>query len=174
MRNTKLRKQIFLSLLVAIGVAIGFIENSIPLPIAMPGARLGLSNIVILTSIVVFGWKEGITVALLKSVLLMLVTGNVMSFFYSFAGAFLSSIFMSLFAYKVRGFSLIGVSLVGSLFHNIGQVTVAYFIVQNIGIFSYLPLLLVLGIFTGIFVGIASKILIQQMEKIGFRGRMEF
>lgn len=166
-----LRKNIFLSLLVAIGVAIGFIENMIPLPIAFPGARLGLSNIVILTTIVIYGEKEGILVAILKSVLLMLVSGHVTSFFYSFAGALLSSVAMSVTYKYIKGLSLIGISLIGAFFHNFGQILVAIFIVKNIGLLTYLPFLLILGLFTGIFVGIVSNLFIHHMERIGVKKR---
>lgn len=172
MKGTK--KLVFLALLVAMGVSIGFFENIIPLPIAFPGARLGLSNIVILTTIVVFGEKEGICVALMKSILLMLVTGNVTSFFYSFSGAFLSSISMSLTHRYIKGFSVIGISLIGAFFHNLGQVLMAIVIVQNVALIAYLPLLLILGIFTGVFVGIVSNFLIAHMNTISnnFRGAL--
>lgn len=167
MRQSETKKMVFLSLLVAIGVAIGFFENMIPLPIPLPGARLGLSNIVILTVIIAFGSRQGITVALIKSILLMLVTGNVTSFFYSFSGALLSSIFMALSYGLLKDISIIGVSLIGAFFHNLGQVLVATVIVQNIALFGYLPMLLILGLFTGIFVGIVSKLFLKHLGKIG-------
>lgn len=166
MKKTNLKKTIFLAMLTAIGVAIGFVENSIPLPIPLPGARLGLSNIVILTTLVYVGKKEGLVVALLKSLLLMLVTGHVSSFFYSFTGGLLASLAMIGALALLKGASLIGISLIGSAFHNLGQVLVASLMVQNIRIFYYLPLLLVLGVFTGAFVGYASGLLIEHLEKI--------
>ena len=64
----KLNKNIFLSILVSIGLGLSVLESSIPLPIAIPGARLGLSNMVVLVTRVVFGFKEGIIVSALKSI----------------------------------------------------------------------------------------------------------
>ncbi|MDO5301040.1 MAG: Gx transporter family protein [Tissierellia bacterium] len=157
--HNALRKQIFLGLLIAIATGIGFIENMMPLPIAMPGARLGLSNVVIVTTMVVFGRRDAIAVALTKSLVLMLVTGAVTSFFYSFAGALLSSVVMALAFERLPRVSLIGISLLGSAFHNVGQVATAMFMVHNVGLINYLPALLLLGIFTGIFVGHTANIL---------------
>lgn len=162
---SNLRKTVFLSLLVSIGVAIGYIETLIPMPIAAPGARLGLSNIVILTTLSVFGYREGLTVAVLKSLLLMLVMGNVTSFFYSVTGGIFSCLAMIL-ALKViyPRISYIGVSEIGSAFHNLGQVTVAGFMVGNWRIITYLPVLLLLGIFTGYFVGLSSNFVVKTLK----------
>lgn len=153
----KLNKIIFLSLLVSIGLALSVLEASIPLPIAIPGARLGLSNIVILVSLVIFGFKEAFTVSTLKSIVLMLVTGSISSFIYSISGAILSSIVMFVvYKYFSKIFSLIGVSILGAVAHNVAQVSVAVVIMSNIRIYSYLPILLLLSLFTGYFVGVSS------------------
>lgn len=164
-----LRKQIFLGLMVAIAVAIGFIETMVPLPVPLPGARLGLSNVVVLTTIVVFGSKEGFTVAILKSVLLMLVTGNVTSFFYSGTGALLSSLAMIISLRTIKSASLIGISFIGSFFHNLGQIATAIVMVHNMGLLTYLPLLLILGLFTGYFVGLTAIYASRHLETIGVR-----
>lgn len=162
----KTNKLIFISLLVAIGLALSVLESSIPLPVAIPGARLGLSNMVILVSLVIFGFKEAFTISALKSILLMLVTGNVSSFLYSITGAVLASITMYLvYRYMSKIFSLIGVSVLGAVAHNVGQVGMASFILGNIRIFSYLPLLILLSLFTGYFVGISSIYITRNLEK---------
>lgn len=162
----KTNKLIFISLLVAIGLALSVLESSIPLPVAIPGARLGLSNMVILVSLVIFGFKEAFTISALKSILLMLVTGNVSSFLYSITGAVLASITMYLvYRYMSKIFSLIGVSVLGAVAHNVGQVGMASFILGNIRIFSYLPLLILLSLFTGYFVGISSIYITRNLER---------
>lgn len=154
----KLNKIIFLSVLVSVGLALGVLESAIPLPISFPGAKLGLSNMVVLVTLVVFGFKDGITVSMLKSIVLMLVTGSVSSFIYSFSGAVLSCIAMYI-AYKYFSniFSLIGVSILGALAHNFAQVTVAAIIINNLRTYTYLPFLMLTSIFSGYFVGLASS-----------------
>ena len=162
----RLKKNIFLSILVSIGLALSVLESSIPLPIAIPGARLGLSNMVVLITLVVFGFKEGIIVSGLKSIVLMLVTGSISSFIYSFSGAIISCIGMYLvYSYFSKVFSLIGVSIFGALFHNFAQVTVASIMLSNSRIYTYLPFLMLTSIFTGYFVGLSSAYIIQNLKK---------
>lgn len=153
----KNRKLIYLSLLSAIGIVLGLFESVIPIPVAIPGARLGLSNIVVLVTIVAIGYKEGFFVSIFKTIILGIVTGAVSSFFFSIGGAILSSISMILAHKFLRKYlSLIGISEIGSFFHSLGQVLVACFIMKTTTILAYLPLLVILGIFTGYFVGLAS------------------
>ena len=162
----KLNKMIFISLLVALGLALSVLEKAIPIPIAMPGARLGLSNMVVLVTIIIFGFKDGIKVSMLKSLVLMLVTGSVSSFIYSFSGALLSSIAMYItYRYFSNFFSLIGVSIMGALAHNFAQVSVASLILQNLRIYTYLPFLMIMSLFTGYFVGLSSKLIIKNLRR---------
>lgn len=148
------------------GAVIGYFESMIPLPFMVSGMRLGLSNIVVLTSLIVFGFKEGFYVSLLKSVVLMLISGNVSSFIYSFSGAFLSSVAMIIsLKYLNKNLSLIGISVIGSSFHNLAQILVSFLVIKNIMIFSYLPALLILGIFTGTFVGISTFEIVKNLRR---------
>lgn len=174
MKNVK--KMVFLSILVAIGLALSVVESAIPLPIMIPGARLGLSNMVVLVTLVIFGLKEGILVAILKSIVLMLVTGSVSSFIYSLSGAILSSVSMS-FSYKYTSniFSLIGISIIGALFHNFAQVSMASLMMGNIRIYTYLPFLMLISLFTGYFVGLSSIFIIKNLKsnfKILFENKL--
>ncbi|MBC7088396.1 MAG: Gx transporter family protein [Tissierellales bacterium] len=169
----KTNKLIFISLLVSVGLALSVLESSIPLPIPIPGAKLGLSNIVILVTLVVFGFKEGLLVAVLKSVLLMLITGSVTSFLYSLTGAVLSCIAMYItYRYFTKIFSLIGTSVIGAAFHNFGQVTVAAIILNNVMIYTYLPFLLLMSLFSGFFVGLASHYVVKNL-RISFNSIFE-
>lgn len=163
-RNKKL---IFLALLTAMGLVLGLFESMIPIPVALPGARLGLSNMVVLVTIVVVGAREGIIVALLKTMMLTLVTGSVSAFFFSLGGAILSSLAM-IISYRLlsRWISLIGVSEIGSFFHNLGQVLVACFILHSRAILTYLPLLVILGLFTGYFVGLSAIFIGNHLAKM--------
>lgn len=152
-----LRKLIFLSLLLAMGLVLGLFESMFPLPVAVPGARLGLSNMVVLVTIVVFGYREGLVIAVLKSVLLVLVAGNPSSFLFSFVGTMLSAVAMILSHRYLSGYiSLIGISEIGSFFHNTGQIIAASIMLGSAKIIVYLPFLILLGLFTGYFVGLAS------------------
>ncbi|NLW22429.1 MAG: Gx transporter family protein [Tissierellia bacterium] len=161
-----MKRLIFLSLLVSIGLGLSVIESMMPVSFVAPGAKLGLSNIVILITLVIFGFKDALTVGILKSIVLTLITGGVISFIYSLSGYIVSCILMY-FIYRNFSniFSLIGVSIFGALGHNFAQVLVASLMMKNFRIFSYLPLLLLTGLFTGYFVGLASMYISRNLQK---------
>ncbi|MDU2830414.1 MAG: Gx transporter family protein [Anaerococcus sp.] len=168
MKNNRLKVYINLALLLALSLAISLIESTVPMPVPIPGARLGFSNIIILVSICLYDFKKALCVSVLKSFLLVLITGSVMSFFYSFVGAIFSTTAMYFSLKKVNDdFSLIGVSEIGAFFHNLGQIIVAIFFMQNIKMFYYFPVLVFIGIFTGFFVGLSSNFVVEHLKKIG-------
>ena len=91
-----------------------------------------------------------------------------MSFFYSIVGAIFSTTAMYFAIKKVDDdFSMIGVSEIGAFCHNLGQIIVAIFFMQNIKMFYYFPVLVFIGIFTGFFVGLSSRFMIEHLDKIG-------
>ena len=160
-----IKKLIFLSLLVSIGLTLSIIENMIPLPIPVPGVKLGLVNMVFLITLVLFGFKEALVVVLLRSITLAVAMGNVSGLMYSIPSSVISTTVMAI-VYKnfSNYFSLIGVSLFGAVTYNIAQIGVASFIMQNIKIFSYLPIMSLMSIFTGYFVGLGSKFSIDNIK----------
>ena len=161
-----LKKLIFLSLLVSIGLALSIIESLMPIPFVAPGAKLGLSNMVILITLVLFGIKEALTVGILKSFVLTLITGSVSSLFYSLSGSVLSCILMYIIYNNFsKTFSLIGVSIFGAVAHNFAQVLVASLMMKNFRIFSYFPILLLTSLFTGYFVGLTSTFITKNLNK---------
>ncbi|MDU5504313.1 MAG: Gx transporter family protein [Anaerococcus vaginalis] len=168
MRNKNLKVYVNLALFVALSLAISLIESMIPMPVPIPGARLGFSNIIILVCICLYDYKKSLAVSVLKSFLLVLITGSVMSFFYSFIGAVFSTTAMYFSIKKLdEDFSLIGVSEIGAFFHNLGQIIVAVIFMQNIKMFYYFPVLVFIGIFTGFFVGLSSNFIVLHLKKIG-------
>lgn len=160
------REYIFLALLTAGALVLTILEGMIPLPFIAPGARLGLANMVVLSVIVVFGFKKGLTVAVLKSILVLLVAGNPIGFIYSISGAILSTIVMHLAFKYLNGYlSLIGVSVLGALSHNTAQVFVAAAVLENVKILTYLPVMYIMSLFTGCFVGYAGIFIVGNLKK---------
>lgn len=161
-----IKKMIFLSLLVSLGLALSIIESMMPIPFIAPGAKLGLSNIVILITMVLFGFKEALIVGVLKSFTFTLATGSVSSLFYSLSGSILSLFTMYLVYTKFpKIFSLIGVSIFGAIAHNLAQILVASFMMKNFRIFSYYPILLLTSLFAGYFVGLASIYIVKNLKE---------
>lgn len=162
-----MRRYIYLAVLVATALALSILEMSLPLPFIAPGAKLGLSNMVILVTLILFGFRDGFIVAVLKSLVLMLVAGSVSSMLYSMAGSVLSVVVMWIsYRYFSNIFSLIGVSILGASAHNFAQITVAALITENIRMYSYLPVLIIVGLFTGYFVGISSKYISNHLKRL--------
>ena len=160
------REYIFLALLTTGALVLSVLEGMIPLPFIAPGARLGLSNIVVLSAIVVFGFKKGFTVAVLKSVLVLLVAGNPIGFIYSVTGAIVSTVVMYLSYRYLSGYlSLVGVSVLGAMAHNTAQVFVAALVLENIRILTYLPIMYIVSLFTGCFVGYSGSFVVENLKK---------
>lgn len=172
---SKTKKMIFLSILVAQALVLYLIERMLPVPFIAPGAKLGLTNIITIVCLYTFNFKDSLTVVIVRLLLSTFIAGTLTSFFYSAAGALLSLIMMYLIMKIGRDqISIIGVSIVGAVFHNIGQILIAALVIQNINIAIYLPVLLIAAIGTGIFVGITSKYLLLALDKINFRKQMKY
>ena len=154
-----------LTMLLALSVVLNIIESFIPLFNGnIPGLKLGLANIIILIVLYMFSFKDALYVSLLRIILVgILRTGLFsMTFFFSLGGAFFS--LCSMFLAKKTKLSIIGVSIVGSIFHSIGQILVAILIIKNMYIIYYVPWLLLFSIPTGILVGFTSKTILNNLE----------
>lgn len=149
------KKFIYLSLLVTFGIVLHVFESMLPPPFPVPGAKLGLANIISLLTITLYGLKEGLIVNILRCLLGSLMGGSISSLLYSLSGALMSTLVMA-FVYKNYGriFSIVGISILGGVVHNIVQVTVASLILSTVSIYIYLPFLMVIGLFTGYFTGL--------------------
>ena len=174
-RKSKLTTQKItrLALLAAAAVVLGYIEGIItafaPLP---PGIKLGLSNTVLLYGIYTLGAGYSVILMILKVVLTGFMSGNLASaFLYSMGGALLSLVMMLL----VKGVSrdkvtIVGVSVVGAVFHNVGQLLVASLILQTGGLMFYTFVLMFSAVVTGVLTGIAGKQIVRVLRLPGATG----
>ncbi|WMJ79936.1 Gx transporter family protein [Clostridium sp. MB40-C1] len=163
----KTQKLTFIALFVAQGLVLYMVERMIPVPFITPGAKLGLTNIVTLLALYMFDFKDVFLIIVLRVILSTLLGGTLSSFLYSIAGGMLS--FIAMYVMKKIGkdqISIIGISIVGSVFHNIGQIIVAALVIENVMIVAYLPVLLIAALGTGFFVGLTSKYLFPFMKRI--------
>ena len=154
----KTKKMTFLSLMVAYSLVLYIIETYIPNPLiaVFPGAKLGLSNIITLISLIILGIKDTFIILTVRIILSSIFAGPMSYLLFSIGGAYLSLMGMYLCS-KIKDFSLVGVSIVGAIAHNIGQLLVASMIVQNINMIGYLPFMLITSLVTGLFIGLVSK-----------------
>ena len=158
----KVQKMALLGVLTAGAIAIAILESFIP-SIGIPGVKLGLANIVILVTLYELGVVEAIFIDLLRVFLVGLLRGTIfgMGFFMSLVGAVLSLGIMILFCLLIKRFSVVAVSVLGSLFHVFGQILIAMIYLGTAYVILYLPIIALSAIITGVFVGITARLIIK-------------
>ncbi len=168
--SSKTRLLVFISVLVAQGMVLSFIERMIPVPFIAPGAKLGLANIITVTAVYLLTFKQAAAVVLLRIILTATTFGSLSSFLYSLSGGVISLLVMASIVKVFRNdLSLIGVSIAGAIAHNLGQLLVAAFIINSFLVLTYLPILMIVAVPTGLFVGFVARYLIAYLERINLR-----
>lgn len=154
-----------LGIFVALAMIFSYVEVLIPFSIGIPGVKLGIANLVVVVGLFLFQKREVFVISMIRILLMGLMFGNGASLLYSFAGGILSFLIMIL-AIKVTKLSIVGISILGAVFHNVGQILAAAFILDNIRITFYFPVLLIAGLITGMLIGIGSNQILKRIEKI--------
>ncbi len=152
-RNT--RRLAFGAMFTALALIFSYVEFLIPLPVPVPGIKLGLANLVIIIAIYRMGFKYAFTINCVRIVASGLLFSGVFGMLYSFAGGILSLLVMY-GLYRTKLFSMVGVSMAGGVIHNLGQLITACLIVSNIRLMSYFAVLLFSGLISGILIGILA------------------
>lgn len=155
----------FLGMLLAVAFVLAYIETLIPFFVGIYGIKLGLANLAVMLALYNLGEKDAFIVAVARIVLVGFTFGNLFSMLYSMAGGLLSFAVMAV-AKKVKLFSVNGVSVLGGVFHNVGQIIVAMLVVENEKILFYLPVLLISGVLTGTVIGILTGIITKRVLKV--------
>ena len=171
----KVQKMALLGVLTAAAIVIAILESFIP-SVGIPGVKLGLANIVILIILYELGILEAVIVNVLRVIVVSFVRGTFLSmgFLMSVTGAAFSLAIMILFYVLIKKFSIIGVSVIGSIFHVTGQILIAMLYLGTAYIVLYLPIIAISAIITGVFVGITARLIIRtgviqkQKEKYNF------
>ena len=149
-------------LLVALAMVLSWLESLLPLPAALPGMKLGLTNLVVLFALYRMGPRPAAAVSLARVLLVSMTFGNAYSLAYSLAGA-AASLALMLLLKRAGTFSMLGVSVAGGVGHNLGQILVAAAVLGR-GALWYLPALLVSGVLAGAAVGAAGAIVIKRIK----------
>lgn len=150
-------------MLIALAFVLSFVESLIPISLGIPGVKLGLANLVTVVGLYTVGTTGTVVVSLLRIVLTGFTFGNLFAMLYSLAGWGLSIVIMIL-CKKKKWFGTSGISILGGIGHNIGQITVAAFVVKQAGVFFYLPMLLIAGTAAGLVIGILGSMIITRIR----------
>ena len=154
----------YLGLLLTLALILSYVESLIPIFVSVPGVKLGLANLVVLICLYAYPSKYTFVISIMRVMLAGLLFGSMFSILYSLAGAFFSLIVM-LFAKKILKMGVLGVSVLGGVFHNMGQLLVAIMVVSNYRIGYLFPYLLLSGIITGAVIGFIANAVIPYLKK---------
>lgn len=142
-----------------------YIEVLIPFNFGIPGVKLGLANLVVVTALYIFDWKYAFMISIVRIILIAFTFGSLTALLYSLAGGILSFAVMALLT-KIKGFSETGVSVSGGVSHNIGQLIVAMLVVENLNLVFYIPVLIIAGVVTGLIIGLIAGRIIPVLKKV--------
>jgi len=164
MKKSKTGKIALLGLCTSLALILAYVEVLMPpLYAAVPGIKLGLPNIVIVFVLYSFGLPSAAAVSLVRMILVSILFGNVMALAYSAAGALLSLAAMALLK-KTDLFSVTGVSVVGGVLHNVGQILMAMYLFKTVQLGYYLIVLSVTGTISGILIGLCGAVAIKRIK----------
>lgn len=164
--NKKTKKIAFLGIVTSVALILAYIEAILP-PIwtAVPGIKVGLPNLIIIFVLYKLGFKSAVVVSGVRLIIVSMLFGNAMTLAYSVAGAVLSLALMGILK-KIDMFSTVGVSIVGAVAHNLGQIIVAIFLFDTVQIGYYMVVLAITGTLAGVFIGIGSNLILKRTENI--------
>ena len=154
-----------LALLAGVALVMFVIELQIPSPFPIPGIKLGLSNIITVAALVLYGWKEALAVLLVRIGLGAVITGQLGALPYALAGGLVSFLVMCLFRRLLTEKQLWVMSVLGGFCHNLGQLGMAILITKTPALVAYLPVLLLSGMLAGLFTGLCAQLVIKRIKK---------
>ena len=162
-RNSSARMVARVALMASLALIFSYVEAIIPYNPGIPGIKLGIANVVTVIALYKYGWKEAVSVSVIRIVIAGLLFNGAFGMLYSLAGAAVSLAGMILLK-KTDLFSVTGVSMAAGVLHNLGQLLVAAALIEDLRIFFYFPVLMFSGIAAGILVGIVSDIVLRRLR----------
>ncbi len=158
-------KVAYFGVFTALALIFSYVETLIPIHLGIPGIKLGLANLIVLLVLFKMGTKEAYILTVVRILLAGFLFGSMFSILYSLAGGLVSLTGMWLLK-NIDKFSIVGISMVGGVLHNIGQLVVAGFVLETFGVIYYFPVLFVSGTLTGILIGFIAGEMLKRLHKI--------
>lgn len=155
MTDNRIKQIAYIGLLSAFAIIIGYVEMLLPIDIAIPGVKPGLANFIIVIALYEFSTREAFIINFIRILINGILFANMFSVLFSLAGAVISLLTMFIVK-KIKGISIIGVSIGGGVSHNLGQLIIASIVAETYSVIYYVPVLIIAGIITGMLVGILA------------------
>ncbi len=156
-------KAAYFGVFTALALIFSYVETLIPIHFGIPGAKLGLANLVVVIVLYKAGWKDALLLSVTRIVLSGFLFGNLFGILYSLAGGLFSLGVMTIIKRR-ESFSMIGVSMAGGVTHNIGQLIVAMIVVETYQVGYYLPALMLAGLVTGTLTGLVCREVLRRLK----------
>lgn len=153
-----------IALLTALSLILFILEGFLPLPLPVPGAKLGLAAIVTLIALYMLPARDAALMLTLRIILASAFGGGLAPMLYSLAGGAASFAAMVLLK-RYTQLSIVSISAAGGFLHNMAQLLVAAAVMQTSALFVYAPMLGIVGILTGILIGITTRGILQKMSR---------
>lgn len=158
------KNMVTISSLIAVAMILSYIESLVPAFVAVPGVKMGLSNIATVFALYTLGWPYAICVSVVRVFLSALLFGNFVSLIYSISGAALALLAMIVLK-KFNVFSSIGISVAGGVCHNAGQIIAACIVMENAALSLYIIPLIISGTLAGVVIGVVAGMLVERIKK---------
>lgn len=159
------KKIAYLGLLVALAFVFSYVEYLIPVNPGIPGIKLGLANLVVIVALYTIGGRDAFLLSLVRIVLAGFTFSNVASMLYSLSGGLLSFGAMAA-AKRTKLLSVTGVSVLGGVFHNVGQILMAMLVLETESLIYYLPVLILAGSAAGVAIGLLGAAIIRRIQRV--------
>ena len=150
--------------LIALALVFSYVEHLIPIPTPVPGIKIGLANLVSLAGLFFLNPVQVFVILVARIILAGLMFGNFSTIIYSLAGGMVSFIMMYLFK-RLKLFSALGISMLGGVFHNLAQLSVACIILSSTSLLIYLPVLIIAGVISGLLIGTVTELVSKTVQK---------
>ena len=159
--NTK--RIAYLSLLAALTLVLGYLDAMIPLPVPVPGIKLGLANIAIIISLYLLGPRYAFALMLAKVAIASMLIGSPSMILYSFGGSFLA--YLGMYGlWRTRRIHILAISVVSAVLHSLGQLGVASIMLQTPAILINFPIMAIAACVTGWLTGTIAQRVLEALE----------
>ncbi len=155
----------YVGVLTSMALVLSYLERMIPPPVPVPGIKLGLANIIILMALYLINTKDAFLITIIKSVTIGILFTGPFGMIYGLTGSLLS-FFAMVFLKNFKNFSIVGVSIIGGVFHNIGQIIIATLVINNEKLLFYIPELIIFGLVSGCLTGLVAYYTLSNLNSI--------
>lgn len=161
-----IKKMTLYANLLAIAIILNIVESLLQV-IPVPGAKIGLANIVTVIILFIYKPSDSIYFVIIRVIFVSILTGKLFNpiFYMSLSGGIFASVSMVIL-FKLDFFGLLGISVLGSIMHTVGQIIMGIFVVGSVAVISYLPIMLLISVPAGIVTGIVSKRFLVAFKRI--------